>query len=91
MSALLSDPRMSERERACAESWLAAALQDDNAEQTAYWRERMMAARTARLMAGGEPIPEPPVREPVTRKKKEPKTCPECGAPEHDTPFACLL
>jgi len=88
VSILLSDPRMSQREKDCAEKWLEASLRDDNAEQTAYWRERMMAARTARLMEGGEPIPEPPVVLPKSHKPKP--TCPDCGSTTC-TNSACLL
>jgi hypothetical protein len=86
VSALLSDPRMSERERVCARNWLAAAIDAEDPDLTAFWRNEGLAARLARV-APGEEMAEPPVPEPKPRKE----TCDHCGRPKHGTPYECLL
>jgi hypothetical protein len=68
MSYLLSDKRMSDRERVCAAKWLDAAIDREDAALAEYWRDEGLAAREARL--NGHPEP---------RRRTSAPTCPGCG------------
>jgi hypothetical protein len=77
---LLSEPRMSDREKACAEAWLRAAIDDGDPDLADYWKARGLEARVARV-APGEPMAEPPVPEYKPRKEKPKPSCDLCGDP----------
>jgi hypothetical protein len=84
---LLSEPRMSDREKECAEQWLAAALNDDLA-MADYWKAKGLEARVARIAGPGEEMPEPPVPEYKPKRAKE--KCDLCGSPDCKS-SSCLL
>jgi hypothetical protein len=90
MTYLLSDPRMSDREKACAEAWLRAAIDDEDPEAARYWQEQGLAARLARVAPGDE-IAEPPAPEYKPSKEKPlPRPCPDCKSIKCKN-SACLL
>jgi hypothetical protein len=88
---LTSDPRMSDREKVCAEKWLKAAIDDNDPDLADYWKEQGMIARQDRLRGDGEDIPEPPI--PEYKKVKHdplPVPCDVCRKVKCKN-YACLL
>jgi hypothetical protein len=88
MSLLLSDPRLTDRERVCARNWLQAAIDDDDPDTAAFWQAEGLKARTLRLLDGHEPAPEP-AYVPLPRRKKA-AACDLCKSPTCKN-SACLL
>lgn len=88
MSVLLSEPRMSDREKVCARKWMEAALDKEDPDLATYWQNKGLEARLERLAGeDSQPIPEPPIPAP---KKPKKAACDLCGATTC-TNSACLI
>lgn len=78
MTALHSEPGMSEREKMCATKWIEAAIDKADPDLATYWQEQGLEARLARI-APGEVMAEPPIPEYKPSKEKPlPVPCDLC-------------